>query len=79
MAWEFAISQPPDGSVFSYLEEWVLPQFFNWPYLESFKLNIYLGYVFLPMLASVVNIPLACQDRPKGFSHSYALIVRLVR
>ncbi|XP_062274118.1 uncharacterized protein LOC133979584 [Scomber scombrus] len=33
MAWEFAISQPPDGSVFSYLEEWVLPQFFNSPYL----------------------------------------------
>lgn len=34
MVWEFAISQPPDGSVFSYLEEWVLPQFFNPPYLR---------------------------------------------
>lgn len=33
MVWEFAISQPPDGSVSSYLEEWVLPQFFNSPYL----------------------------------------------
>ncbi|XP_034381022.1 uncharacterized protein LOC117725137 [Cyclopterus lumpus] len=33
MVWEFAISQPPDGFVFSYLEEWVLPQFFNSPYL----------------------------------------------
>lgn len=35
MVWEFAISQPPDGSVFSYLEEWVLPQFFNSPYLGN--------------------------------------------
>ncbi|KAM9366674.1 dipeptidase 1 [Symphorus nematophorus] len=25
MVWEFAISQPPDGSVFSYLEEWNMP------------------------------------------------------
>lgn len=33
MVWEFAISQPPDGCVFSYLEEWLLPQFFNPPYL----------------------------------------------
>lgn len=33
MVLEFAISQPPDGSVFSYLEEWVLPQFFNSSYL----------------------------------------------
>lgn len=32
MVWEFAISQPPDGSVFSYLKEWLLPPFFKPPY-----------------------------------------------
>lgn len=49
MAWEFAISLPPDGSIFSYLEEWVLPPF---PYLGILSIEYLLGLCcFLPVLA----------------------------